>query len=65
MYENIIVLLMVLIALVFIVMKISRYITGKGMICGGSSEEVCAGCRALLPDNPVPGKKPPCKGSDY
>jgi hypothetical protein len=65
MSESIIALLIVLIAFVFIVMKISRSVTGKGMTCGCGSEKACAGCRDLMPDGPGPIKKLSCKGSGY
>lgn len=65
MYEDIIVLLIVLIAFVIMAMRISRSLKGKRPACGCGSEKACAGCRDVMPDNQCPGSKPICKSGGY
>ena len=65
MYEDIIVLLILLIALAVMAMRIIRSLTGKGQTCGCGSEKVCAGCRDVTPDNQGPGRKLNCRSGGY
>ena len=63
MSENIIVLFIVSGAIAFVVMKISRSLSGNGMTCGCGSERGCAGCGDFNHGHPEREKKQNDTGS--